>query len=223
MSFIGRAFSSDSSRREKKPCLRLPRGTASGGAGDAPIARCETANTSATRVVGRRRRRIGAWNPGPSRERDADEKTDFSSTHHRNPPLYATTLFTNEKINRDDARFRAPDASVGRFVRFTHAYASRASRRSPTIYPPCLTFTRTQTSDASQEEYCNEATLEARLQAVARIMVARPKGAPGGPGPGGPGAPSSAGRGGNASHTQQAHYAQQQGNPAFRGGNMGGG
>ena len=86
-----------------------------------------------------------------------------------------------------------------------------------------MTFTRTKTSDASQEEYCNEATLEARLQAVARIMVARPKGAPGGPGPGGPGAPSSAGRGGNASHTQQAHYAQQQGNPAFRGGNMGGG
>ena len=55
-------------------------------------------------------------------------------------------------------------------------------------------------------------------------MVARPKGAPGSSAPGGaPGAPPSAGRGGNATHTQQAHYAQQQGNPAFRGGNLGGG
>jgi hypothetical protein len=53
----------------------LPRGTASGGAGDASIARCETANASTTRVVGRLRRRIGASNPDSSRERDADEPT----------------------------------------------------------------------------------------------------------------------------------------------------
>ena len=76
--------------REKKPCLRLPRGTASGGAVDASIARCETANVSATRVVGRLRRRIGASNPGSSRERDADEPTFRLRTTET---LRATTFF----------------------------------------------------------------------------------------------------------------------------------
>ena len=76
--------------REKKPCLRLPRGTASGGAGDASIARCETANASTTRVVGRLRRRIGASNPGSSRERDADEPTFRLRTTET---LRATTFF----------------------------------------------------------------------------------------------------------------------------------
>ena len=33
-----------------------------------------------------------------------------------------------------------------------------------------------------QEEYCDEATLEARLQAVARIMIAKQAGRPGGAG-----------------------------------------
>jgi len=42
----------------------------------------------------------------------------------------------------------------------------------------------------TQEEYCNEATLEARLQAVARIMVARPKS--GGPVHGAPSANANA-------------------------------
>jgi len=88
--FIGRVFSATLREREKKPCLRLPRGTASGGAGDASIARCETANASTTRVVGRLRRRIGASNPGSSRERDADEPTFRLRTTET---LRATTFF----------------------------------------------------------------------------------------------------------------------------------
>jgi hypothetical protein len=68
----------------------LPRGTASGGAGDASIARCETANASTTRVVGRLRRRIGASNPDSSRERDADEPTFRLRTTET---LRATTFF----------------------------------------------------------------------------------------------------------------------------------
>ena len=50
----------------------------------------ETANASATRVVGRLRRRIGASNPGSSRERDADEPTFRLRTTET---LRATTFF----------------------------------------------------------------------------------------------------------------------------------
>ena len=63
-------------------------------------------------------------------------------------------------------------------------YRRRVSSDRPTFFPS-LTTRSLHFYRSSQEEYCNEATLEARLQAVARIMVARPRQGGGAQQPGG--------------------------------------
>ena len=222
--FIARAFSSDFFLRDaKKPCLRLPRGA------NAPEARATPRSRDARRRT-RPRPASSGDAVGGSARRSRDVAANATRTNRLfvyAPPKPSTraskkTLFT-KRAKSATRRFRALSrvsyASIANArVRFTRTYAH------PLFVPRDFRANENENDDASQEEYCNEATLEARLQAVARIMVARPKGARGsGPGPGGPGAPPSAGRGGNASHTQQAHHAQQQGNPRSAAGTWGGG
>ena len=87
----------------------------------ASIARCETANASATRVVGRLRRRIGASNPGSSRERDADEPTFRLRTTET---LRATTFL---RI-RDDRLDAARASRLPRHERDTTRYDNTRDR-----------------------------------------------------------------------------------------------